>query len=629
MIGKVLYGAAFTLVLPVLLVLWARATADVVPLAVPEATALGAALVITGAVLVIAGWFALRVHGGGLPMNAFPPPRYVTRGVYALLAHPIYVGFCGAVLGVALVTRSASGLWLVTPAVVLGSVALVLGYERRDLLTRFGSLARPFLALPGSEGPIRRGDRAFVWLCVLAPWAAIYEAIASLGTPPDAIDTSLSFERSWPVLAWTEPVYASIYLVAIASPLVAKTRADLRALSVQALLSMALVFPLYLALPFIAPPRPFTPTSALGELLALERTLDTPGCALPSFHVVFALILAGALASRTRAAWLWAAAVSASCITTGMHTLLDVVAGVGAWLLVRRAGAVWELVRRASERVAGSWREVHLGSVRIINHGVWAALGTTLGLVVLGSFVPRASLIALVWICTVCGAALWAQWIEGASGLSRPFGFWGGAIGAATGAIAGSLMGIDPWVVLAAIAVAAPFAQALGRLRCLVQGCCHGSDAPPAIGIRYTHPRSRVARSPELFGRPVHPTPLYSIAWNVVIAIVVVRLAQLHAATHLVGGVYLVLMGLGRFVEESYRGEPQTPVLARLRLYQWAAAAAVLVGAAATALGHGPPMPSPTLTLEVACATLVSGALSMVAFGVDVPRSKRRFSRLA
>jgi prolipoprotein diacylglyceryltransferase len=75
-----------------------------------------------------------------------------------------------------------------------------------------------------------------------------------------------------------------------------------------------------------------------------------------------------------------------------------------------------------------------------------------------------------------------------------------------------------------------------------------------------------VCRLSPLGGVPAHPTPLYSILWNVVIALAVGRLWSLRAPLGFIAGVYLLLGGVGRFVEEAYRGEPQTPVHAGLRL---------------------------------------------------------------
>ena len=93
------------------------------------------------------------------------------------------------------------------------------------------------------------------------------------------------------------------------------------------------------------------------------------------------------------------------------------------------------------------------------------------------------------------GAALWAQYVEGSAQLLRPYGFYGGLLGGTLGAMAAPLFHTSPWMVLAVFSVSGPSAQAFGRLRCLVQGCCHGSPAPDAVGIRYVHPRSRYAVS--------------------------------------------------------------------------------------------------------------------------------------
>jgi hypothetical protein len=133
-----------------------------------------------------------------------------------------------------------------------------------------------------------------------------------------------------------------------------------------------------------------------------------------------------------------------------------------------------------------------------------------------------------------------------------------------------------------------------------------------------------------LAGVPLHATPLYSIASNVVVGILLVRLRMLGAPNALVVGTFLMLGGLARFVEESYRGEPQTPVIAGLRSYQWIAVVSLLAGIACTTL---PPVPGP-LGFVPPDARLIGAALAMAAvtgfaMGVDFPASNRRFSRLA
>jgi prolipoprotein diacylglyceryltransferase len=212
----------------------------------------------------------------------------------------------------------------------------------------------------------------------------------------------------------------------------------------------------------------------------------------------------------------------------------------------------------------------------------------------------------------------------------RPFGYFGGLLGIIAAAAAAHSLGTAApiaWQALAGYCCAAPFLQSFGRVRCLAQGCCHGAPAPEAVGIRYRLAQSRVVRA-GLGGVPIHPTPLYSILWNAAVALAVLRLWSLHAQTTLLCGVYLILAGLGRFVEESYRGEPQTEVVAGLRAYQWFAVAMLIAGAALTCL-PGAPAPSPRLDSATTWASLTFAAASWIAYGVDFPAKSFRFARLS
>ena len=216
------------------------------------------------------------------------------------------------------------------------------------------------------------------------------------------------------------------------------------------------------------------------------------------------------------------------------------------------------------------------------------------------------------------------------SRLLRPFGWYGGVLGGVMGATAAWVLGTPLVPLLAAYAIAAPWIQSLGRLRCLVQGCCHGGPAPEPIGIRYRHRRSRVTQLAGLADVPIHPTPLYSIAGNIVIGILVFRLRILGGNDSLILGVYLILGGLARFVEESYRAEPQTRMIGGLHIYQWMAMASVAAGIGCTTARSAatvPPFSQPDARLVA--AAVVMAILTGFAMGVDFPGSNRRFSRLA
>ena len=128
---KILYGAVFVAVVPALLALWALAADRNVPMPVYGSPPIGGTFVVAGLTLVFVAMFELWRFGGGLPMNAFPPPKLVTRGTFLLLPHPIYTGFVTICLGVSMTARSASGLWLVTPTIAVACTCLVLGYDTK------------------------------------------------------------------------------------------------------------------------------------------------------------------------------------------------------------------------------------------------------------------------------------------------------------------------------------------------------------------------------------------------------------------------------------------------------------------------------------------------------------------
>lgn len=60
--------------------------------------------------------------------------------------------------------------------------------------------------------------------------------------------------------------------------------------------------------------------------------------------------------------------------------------------------------------------------------------------------------------------------------------------------------------------IAAPGAlvgQAIGRIGCLINGCCYGLPTSLPWGVVYTHPASYAP-----IGEAVHPAPIYHLLWN-------------------------------------------------------------------------------------------------------------------
>ncbi len=635
-LGKTLYGFAFCAVLPGLLFIWAGRL-DVKYPALPTAggRATGLAAIAAGGLLMLAAMWDLWRLGGGLPMNAYPPERYVARGLYRWVPHPIYAGFAVFMFGVFAAGASPAGGWIVSPTLWLGMTALVVGHERLSIRRRFGgSLPRPLFALPPDTAePPRWWHRAAAYLLALGPWLFAYEAVARLLRGGAGVETYLPFERSWRPVEWTVALYAGAYVWVALAPLAATSQAAVRRFIRSGWVGSAVIFWCFLVFPLSATPRPMAAVTGPGRLLALDRAQDTALCAFPSFHVFWILLAARLWAGRLPAfvSRSLATLMVAACLTTGMHSLIDVAAGIAVFVFVDRLDEAWRGLLRLTERVANSWRDWRVGSVRLINHGAYVGAAAAAGLCLVGVLLgsSHSGSILVVAGCGLLGAGIWAQLLESSSGLSRPFGYFGGIFGGAAGVVVAQLWNGDGWLVLGAFSVAAPLIQGLGRLRCLVQGCCHGSPCAGHLGIRYRQPLSRVCRMAHWADVPVYPTPLYSIISNAAIFGLQVRLWLAGADLGFIAGSYLLLGACSRFMEEGYRGEPQTVRFGGLAIYQWLALLFVLAGAVLTSWPSPRPPPVPGIDLNPLVYALPFGVLVWFAMGVDFPESNRRFSRLA
>jgi protein-S-isoprenylcysteine O-methyltransferase Ste14 len=636
LLARLAYGALFVVLLPVMLIAWAVRLDQQLAIPTPSLAGLAPVVTLIGVALMGAGTFALWRHGHGLPMSAFPPTRLVTRGAYLLFANPLYVGAVIVSFGCALWAQSPAGVWIVTPVLALLATAWVLGFEATHTRSLFGETPRPAMRLPDdSDRRPTMWERVAVVVRVLLPWLIAFEAVEYLGAPHDAIAVPrLPGEVQWPVIPFTEALYVLTYPLVISAPFLARRARDLRRFAIDGLIGTAMISAFYLLVPLTVEAKAIPDDSAWTWLLRWERAGDAPVTAFPAFHVVWTLIAADVLVARWPRARVVITAmitgVAVSCVTTGMHAVLDVVSALLAYAIIRRAATTWTALCRAAERVANSWCEWRIGPIRLLSHGGWAALGGVSGVALATTLAGQStqSWIVAATITAIIGAGVWAQVVEGSPQLLRPYGFFGAVVGVLLVGMTAMFLGYDGWLLTAAMCTGGCLTVTFGRMRCLVQGCCHGHTVDAAWGIRYTHPRSRVVRLSALGGATLHPTPLYSALWSLVSGAILVRLWCLAVPLPLITGTSFMLAGLGRFVEEHYRGEPQTRQLAGLRLYQWLAVAMTAFGAAVSAV-HGAPAPAPVLpdASAVVVWALLFGII-YAAYGIDVPESSVRFSRL-
>lgn len=631
--GKVTYGLLFIVILPLLLALWANEQVVIQRNLYNELY--GTLAAITGLLVMALGVNRLITEGKGLPMNLYPPPEAAKGGIYHLVPHPIYTGAVFVSSGLSIAIGSSSGLWLVTPLLVLGCAALVFGYERPDCIKRFSkeNLPLPLMGLPPeSDQPLLFSRRFAVTVSAMTLWVISYMGIKALGSPPVMIETRMPWEWSLPVLSQTMPVYDSVYILVPLSFLLPAPSKLIRKLFIKLWIIIAVVTIIYLTLPFTAEFRSIDGRSFFDRWLLHEQALSSPAVAsFPSFHVIWAFLWAEAMQERKKSFiwWLWAILVSGTCLTTGMHSLMDVISGFTIWVLLRNPSTIWKRLLLISEYFANSWSSIRIGPLRIINHGVWPSLGSLIGL--MGIFIlsgpGNIKWMMIIGVSGLAVSGLWAQLIEGSNALSRPFGYYGFFLGVIVGIIIVALLN-GPWSLLAAsLATVAPFVQAIGRIRCLIQGCCHGSES--SSGIKVLNPHSRVTLLSNLKGKTIHPTQLYSILGNIPIGILLLRLWSLNADFLFITGLYCILTGFARFAEEAYRGEPQTIRIKGLPLYQWTAVFQSIAGFLISAFQGGTPPALSGPTMEMFLFSLVYALLILFSMGMDFPESSKRFSRLS
>jgi len=96
--------------------------------------------------------------------------------------------------------------------------------------------------------------------------------------------------------------------------------------------------------------------------------------------------------------------------------------------------------------------------------------------------------------------------------------------------------------------------QAIGRLGCLLAGCCWGRECDLPWAITYTDPAAAANVGTPLH-LAVHPFPVYAAAFNFTVFLILGRLYQKKLAPGRVFATYLILYGIGRFLLELTRGD--------------------------------------------------------------------------
>lgn len=190
-----------------------------------------------------------------------------------------------------------------------------------------------------SPGPLTLSERVKTSLVLLVPIFSLYPLIGvfPLGTvrevPMTRVDEFIA------VFSPTVWIYLSYFVIFPGTFFILKERRSLRKYAH----SLALVAGFSFAVFFFFPTH-LTPPNIIGDSLS-DRTLrliywiDEPTNCFPSMHVAVPLIAAHAIYDEDRGkgalAFLWAALIAISTLTTKQHLFVDAVGGVIVWLGAR------------------------------------------------------------------------------------------------------------------------------------------------------------------------------------------------------------------------------------------------------------------------------------------------------
>jgi phosphatidylglycerol:prolipoprotein diacylglycerol transferase len=202
---------------------------------------------------------------------------------------------------------------------------------------------------------------------------------------------------------------------------------------------------------------------------------------------------------------------------------------------------------------------------RVVDFGIWVALWGLLGSKLLLVLTEPAYVLSF----------------EGIKGLLRAGGvFYGGLIAALVAAVVlvrRYHLALGPLVDTLAPSVA--LAHFFGRLGCFGAGCCYGAHCEKPWSVIYSHPlAAEVSGTP--LGQPLHPTQLYEAAFNLLNYAFLAWLFGRRPRPGRVLASYLVVYGVGRFVLELWRGDPDRGFLlgGALSTSQGIAIGMILVG---------------------------------------------------
>ena len=244
---------------------------------------------------------------------------------------------------------------------------------------------------------------------------------------------------------------------------------------------------------------------------------------------------------------------------------------------------------------------IHIGSFALPSYGLMLALGFLAALWLLRrrapafSLAPDAASDVGIWLLLsgLVGAKLllviveWPHYVsswDGLKDLARAGGvFYGGLIGAVLGtAILLRKRRIPFFTFADASAPSIALGQFLGRVGCLLAGCCWGRHCELPWAITFSDPKANENVGVPL-GIPLHPTQIYEAVGTLVLCLLLLVFERRRYSGETFVR-YLFGYAILRFTIEIFRGDPRGSVFGVMSTSQFIALCLVATAAAIWAL---------------------------------------------